>query len=414
MPRLPNIRSRKLQPMAEIALEESPGTRGSRRSFKDSSLQYKAKFIQAGPAELEVLTPEWENLVEDRALSEPFFQPYWFRSLAQTINDGRPFPLVVVRDGSTLRGILPLVRQRRLFGKLPAVTLTSLSNVHSCRYDFVCPESDRDEIARAAWTSLKTNRHWSVIEATAVPQGGAFESIMDHAERDGYHITRWPTLLSPYVELPVGSSDAYKNCPARYKKDRKRLQRHFDRLKESGEPPFAVFTTFDEAIFQEFLRLEGSGWRGKAGGAISCDPKLVKMHRDMLAGASDAGHLRICTLRVNEQCIAMELAFLIGDRCYSPKITYNEEFARYSPGQLLARWVIEDLVKRDVSLYDLLGARARNKALWAGTVRPHANCYIFRPSIVGKFYHFLTARFAPELKKAKYARYGDPQSIPGD
>ena len=400
--------------MAEIALKESSGTREPRRPLKNTSIKYTAKIIQAGPAELEALTPEWKALVEDRALSEPFFQPYWFRSFAQTINDGRPFPLIVVRDGSTLKGILPLVRQRRFFGKLPALTLASLSNAHSCRYDFVCPESDRDEIARAAWTSLKTNRHWNVIEATAVPQGGAFESIMDHAERDGYHITRWPTLLSPYIELPIGSADAYQNCPARYKKDRKRLQRRFDRLKELGEPSFAVFTTFDETVYQEFLRLEGSGWKGKAGGAISCDPKLVKIYRDMLSGASDAGHLRVCTLSVNGQCIAMEMAFLIGDRCYSPKIAYNEEFSSCSPGQLLTRWAIDDLVKMDTSLYDLLGARARNKALWTGAVRPHANCYIFRPSIVGKFYHFVTANVAPRIKKAKYARYGDPQSIPGD
>ena len=400
--------------MAEIALKESSGTREPRRPLKNTSIKYTAKIIQAGPAELEALTPEWKALVEDRALSEPFFQPYWFRSFAQTINDGRPFPLIVVRDGSTLKGVLPLVRKRRFFGKLPALTLASLSNVHSCRYDFVCPESDRDEIARAAWKSLKENRHWNVIEATAVPEGGAFASIMEHAEKDGYHTTRWATLLSPYIELPIGSADAYQNCPARYKKDRKRLQRRFDRLKELGEPSFAVFTTFDETVYQEFLRLEGSGWKGQAGGAISCDPKLVKIYRDMLSGASDAGHLRVCTLSVNGQCIAMEMAFLIGDRCYSPKIAYNEEFSSCSPGQLLTRWAIDDLVKKDTSLYDLLGARARNKALWTGAVRPHANCYIFRPSIVGKFYHFVTANVAPRIKKAKYARYGDPQSIPGD
>lgn len=400
--------------MAETVLTESSGSNASYRTSLEPSGKYTAKLIQAGSAELEALSEDWKALVQEEELSEPFFQPYWFRSFAQTVHGGRPFPLVVIRDGSTLRGVLPLRSQKRFFGKLPAVTLASLSNVHSCRYDFVCPENDRDEISQAAWGCLKRNQHWNVIEAKAVPEGGAFESIMDHAARDGYRVARWPTLLSPYIDLPVGSNDAFANCPGRYKKDRKRLQKRFERLQEIGEPTFAAFTTFDEGLFQEFLRLEGGGWKGRAGSAISSDPRLVNMYREILMGASDAGHLRMCTLRVNGECIAMEMAFVVDGRCYSPKIAYNEAFSNCSPGQLLARWIIEDLVKNEASLYDLLGGRARHKALWAEKVRPHANCYIFRPSIVGKFYHFVTTKVAPELKKAKYARYGDPQSIPGD
>ena len=400
--------------MAETALKEFTAADASRCASIETSKKYTAKLIQAGPAELDALTPEWQTLVQDRALSEPFFQPYWFRSFAKTVNGDLPFPLVVVRDGSTVKGILPLRRQRRFFGRLPAITLSSLSNLHSCRYDFVCTERDRNEVSRAAWSCLKRNKHWNVIEAKAVPEGGAFESIMEHAERDGYLITRWPTLLSPYVELPLGSKDAFENSPPRYKKDRRRLQKRYERLLELGEPTFAVTAKFDEALFQEFLKLEGSGWKGKVGSAISSDATLVDMYREMLSGASDVGHLRMFTLSVNGQCIAMEMAFLVGDRCYSPKVAYNEEFSGCSPGHLLARWIHEDLLAKGVSVYDLLGARGRHKAIWSDKVRPHGNCYIFRPTVVGKFYYFVTTKIAPALKKAKYARYGDPQSIPGE
>lgn len=396
--------------MAETATTGSCARAGVYPLPLESSKKCIATFIHAGPAELDALAPEWSALVEEPGLCQPFFQQYWFRAFAKTIHHDRPFPLVVVREGDTLKGVLPLVRRRRFFGKLPAVTLASLSNVHSCRYDFVCAENNRDEIARAAWLSLKNNRHWTVIEATAVPEGSAFEHIMRHAEKDGYRIARWPTLLSPYLELPVGHNDPFVNCPTRYRKDRKRIQKRYEKLQEYGELSFQVFSSFDEEVFQDFLALERGGWKGRSGGAIACSGTLEDFYREMLKGAAAEGQLRMCALSVGAKRVAMEIAFVVDGHCFSPKIAYDEEFSKCSPGQVLSRWAIEDLVARGIRSYDLLGARARHKALWTDKVRPHANCYIFRPSLVGKFYHFVTTTIAPKIKKARYARYGDPQT----
>ena len=75
-------------------------------------------------------------------------------------------------------GALPLVRRKTFFGGLPARTLHSLSNVHSCRFDLSCASVHRENAAHAIWDVLRADDSWDVIEAQHVPVGGAFESLM--------------------------------------------------------------------------------------------------------------------------------------------------------------------------------------------------------------------------------------------
>ncbi len=373
---------------------------------------FKGSLAKVLPSDFDALASEWSVLTHKEPNAQPFFQPYWFKSFCKTFHKGNPAELITVRDESRLRGVLPLMRQNHFLGSIPAKTLRSLSGIHSCRFDFICSTEERESVALAAWHTLKENTAWTVIEALNVPEGGAFESIMQHAQKDGYLIGRWPTLLSPYLRVPKPGSNPLSNCPDRYKADRKRLDRYQRKLDQLGESAFEVVTSFDEKLFQEFLELEGGGWKGQSGGAIKCSPVVTDFYREVMSQAAAAGHLRMCTLKLGEERIAMELTFITGNRCYSPKIAYDERFSNCAPGQLITRHAIKDLVERETTVYDLLGARARHKLLWAGEIQPHANCYIFRPSLHGRLCHLACTRIGPQIKKMKYSWYGDPQSIP--
>jgi CelD/BcsL family acetyltransferase involved in cellulose biosynthesis len=362
-------------------------------------------------SDFDTLAIDWDALTDCEHNTQPFFQPYWFASFCKTFLNDQSAEVVTVRDESRLRGVLPLMRKHHFFGRIPVTTLRSLSGIHSCRFDFICSEAERESVALAAWQALKRDNSWTAFEALNVPQGGSFESIMQHAQRDGFLTGTWPTLLSPYLTLPAAGMSAFSNCPERYKPDRKRLDRYYRKLQQSGVPRFEVSTSFNEQIFNEFLDLEGSGWKGSNGGAIRCSPVVTSFYREVLSRAASLGQLRICTLRLGEQRIAMELAFITENRCYSPKIAYDERFSHCAPGQLLIRHIIEDLAAREVKSYDLLGPRARHKLLWAGDVTAHSHCYIFRPSVKGRLCHLASTRIAPQMRAIKHWWYGDPQSV---
>ncbi|MEN9846321.1 MAG: hypothetical protein RIS36_1468 [Pseudomonadota bacterium] len=397
--------------MAEIAVQDAPREMERTLEVPHVPPPYTSSIVELSPGDIDALEEEWGALVSEGEYSEPFFQPYWFRAFAQSFHRGKPAPFVIVRRGGELTGILPLRRSSRFLGKIPARSLSSLSGIHSCRFDFICDSRHKNSVAESAWKVLEEDTSWNVIEAHNVPEGGGFEALMRHADRSGYLVARWPTLLSPYLNIPVGAKDGLQNCPARYKRDRKRLESRSRKFQEEGEVSFEVLNDFDESFFQEFLHLEGAGWKGRAGGSIDRDPTIIEFYREALGRAASKGHLRMCALTLNGRRVAMELALVTANTCYSPKIAYDESLSKFGPGQLMVRRIIQNLADQGIERYDLLGPRARHKALWAGEVRPHAHCFIFRPTLAGTAYYLLAARIGPMIKRAKYKRYGDPQSL---
>ncbi len=397
--------------MAATAQRNDPQEGAPVRLVPSNSGVMRAQSIAASPSDLEALAPEWNALCATSPNQEPFFHPYWFIAFAKSFNAGHPVHLITIRDDTGLRGVLPLMTTGRILEKIPARALCSLSNIHSCRFDFICAPEDRDAVASATWNCLKERDDWSAVEATHVPRGGAFESIMKHAQRDGHLTALWPTQRSPYLLLPSPGSPALQNCPTRYKDARKRLDKYYRKLTEHGDPDFEVQDSYHEELFTQFIDLEGSGWKGKTGSAIKCDPATTTFYRELLKGAGERGQLRMCSLLASGKLVAMEMGFIAGDKYYSPKIAYDETFSHSSPGQLLARRIIEHLVELGIERYDFLGSQARHKAVFAGEIREHAHCYIFRPTLSGRSYHALVSTVAPRIKRLKHSLYGDPQSL---
>lgn len=366
-------------------------------------------IIEASPVVIDELTEEWSVLSSSGESGEPFYQPYWFSAYARSFAREAPIVLGIARREDTLIGVLPLRRQQSFFGGVPAQTLSSLSGPHSCRFDFCFKDGEKDVAARSVWESLRDDSSWQVIEALNVPQNGGFESLMRCAAKDGFPIARWPTLLTPYLEL--SNESPFANCPQAQADNRGRLRSYFKKLEKRGKVRIVSISEYDETFLDTFISLEASGWKGQSGGAIGCNALAVKFYKDALREAGAAGHLRMQGIFVDDTPVSIELGLLMNGCFYSPKFAYNEDFAKCSPGNLMNRESIQMAASNGATRYDFLGPRARHKMLWTDTVRAHANGYIFKPTISGRVKHFVAATLAPQLRKLKYRYYGDPQAL---
>lgn len=390
--------TRKLRPLPLPSGAAAPEEAGLRCRTREVTWSDLADF-----------TPEWERLTLSVDAPEPFFQPYWILAFSSFVPRGRGATVVTVHDEARLAGILPLVRAPTCFGSIPARTLRSVSGTHSCRFDLVCTENARPPITRAIWDALKADRSWDIIEALNVPASSSFEALQECARTDGFLTAAWPTLRMPYLDLPERDADPFANSPKRYREFRRRLGSYQRKLGEHGKLAFGTETALTGRIFDDFLHLEASGWKRHAGGAILLKPQVRQFYQRALAGASHTGQLRIYWLRLNGRPIAMELGLLLGRCFYSPKAAYDEEFARYSPGHLLTRFIITDLARSGVGRYDFLGPRARHKYVWTDSTRNHAHRYVIRPTFRGRMAHSMLSEIAPRLRQLKYACFGDPQ-----
>jgi CelD/BcsL family acetyltransferase involved in cellulose biosynthesis len=90
-----------------------------------------------------------------------------------------------------------------------------------------------------------------------------------------------------------------------------------------------------EAALREFLALEASGWKGRAGTALACDPGEQGFFAAACGRLAERGALQLLALRAGGRIAAMQANFVAQDGLFCFKVAFDETLGRHSPGALL-------------------------------------------------------------------------------
>jgi hypothetical protein len=136
--------------------------------------------------------------------------------------------------------------------------------------------------------------------------------------------------------VPAGDAERYLEAAISPGK-RKELRRQERRLAELGALSYTLLDARDDpgAALDELLALEAAGWKGRAGGALGCDPADRRFFEAACRAAHAEGRLILTALRVAGRAVAAKCSFLAVPGAFAFKIAYDERYARYSPGVLL-------------------------------------------------------------------------------
>lgn len=130
--------------------------------------------------------------------------------------------------------------------------------------------------------------------------------------------------------------EAYYEQAVRSKK-RKELRRQKRRLEDMGLLEFRR-TDGSEGLdgwIDAFLTLEAAGWKGQGQSALDSQDRTRALFHDMLGAMAQAGRLELLSLEFEGAPIAMLVNLRSGGGAFSFKTTFDESFARFSPGVLL-------------------------------------------------------------------------------
>jgi hypothetical protein len=147
------------------------------------------------------------------------------------------------------------------------------------------------------------------------------------AVTSGWHtraVLRRAASAEAYMEASL-SRDTRKNC-AKYDKQ----------LRELGAVAWRRLAAGEDADpwIEEFLALESSGWKGRAGSALASCQANARFAREAMASARARGRLLISGLDVDGRPIARLAIFTAGGGSFAFKTAYDEAFKRYAPGIL--------------------------------------------------------------------------------
>lgn len=273
----------------------------------------RARLRVLSPAEIAApsFIAEWEQLVARASEPNPFFEP-WFLlpSLEQWGAPGRVRIKAWFHEGR-LAGLLPVVRSAHYYGhRLPHAASWVHANAF-CGVPLVAAG-----LEEPFWRALLA--HFDQFPARALllhlpqlpadgPVDAALGRVLAASRRAHYRAAEERRALlagaltaAAYLEAAISA------------KKRKELRRQHKRLAEQGVLAFE--RREGEAglaeWIEEFLALEASGWKGKAGSALASTPETRALFTKALAGAAAAGRLERLALRLDGRAIAMLVNFI--------------------------------------------------------------------------------------------------------
>jgi CelD/BcsL family acetyltransferase involved in cellulose biosynthesis len=302
-------------------------------------------------AQLPPIVDEWRTLATRALEPNVFYEPAFALAAAPVF--GRDAGAMLVWSGTEPRrllGFFPARVERRRYG----VHLPVLAGWTHPYAPFGVPLVEREaaEPITAAWLAhLAADATLpGLLLLPYLPVDSPFASALEAIGRRA----RMPTAdfdRHERAQLAPSRERSHYVEQALSKHHHKELRRCWRRLSETGA---VLLTTATEpaavaAAIEDFLTLEASGWKGRAGTAAAGRPDLNSFMRAAVGGLAAEGKVSIDCMRVDGRAIATTIILRSGSCAWFWKIAYDEAFARFSPGVILSA-VLTDLLADDATI----------------------------------------------------------------
>ncbi len=298
---------------------------------------------------------DWNRVVA--AMQAPrFFQLFeWYQAYAGTLAESpSSLRFFIAYEDNVPIGVFPLLARSRTFAGLPARTLELPHDLHLLLGDFVFEKTDANAGLVAALVdhlSHRASESWDVLFLpNLLEDAAAWSSLGAHPPP---RMLFEPSKNCDYLDcIPFEERLAVvsKNFRGALRKARNKL------AQEPGVEVLRVVNPADiAAAVEEFIDLEGSGWKGTSGTALKSDPRVAGFYRSVAAGFATLGAAEINLLKIGGKCVAGQFCLKVG-RCLNIlKIGYDEQRSKLAPGNMLLESVMRRCATgRDVDTVNLI------------------------------------------------------------
>jgi CelD/BcsL family acetyltransferase involved in cellulose biosynthesis len=337
---------------------------------------------------LAAVADDWNRLAAQQ--ETPFGRHAWFEAWWHAFGgDGQLRVCALWRSGE-LVGAFPLLARRH--------RLEAMVNEHTPVFSPLA----RDGAARAQLVEAVLATSLSEVEVDALEGcDPAVEHLIEGAKARGRPSLIEAVHVSPVVEI---ESD-FAAFRRRHREKWREIERRRRKLEREHTADFAPIAR-PAAVLEELdaaLAVEGSGWKGELGTAISSSPQTLLFYRRVAEAFDATGELRLSTLVVDGRLAAFDLALLYRNRYFLLKTGYDESLRTLGPGLSLRLAVVETCFERGLDAHEFLGDDMAYKRMFANAERRHVGFRAYRRKPVPAA-RYLYRRAVRPLLRSTYVR----------
>ena len=309
-------------------------------------------------ADLLALRPQWSALWRSLPGASPFQSPEWLLGWWRQFGTGQPLLALQRRDGALL-GVLPLY----VLEEAPARKLLPIGVGITDYFEPLlapgAPEDAAGTLMRAALAEA-SRRHVTECSLPDLPPGSALRKAA---------LAGWTGCLADADPCPVLALP-----PAIPSGKRRDIRQAQHRAARAGGWTTEIATAVSAAaLLEHLIALHTQRWQGSGETGVLADRRVLRFHRETIAGLVAAGMARLQVLRFGARVAAAYYALLDrGQRILFYLSGFDAAHSRESPGTLLLARMIDDAVAEGRrELHFLRGAEAYKYA-WGGVDRINA------------------------------------------
>ena len=305
--------------------------------------------IHSGKSGLELLTSDWRTLIESLADPGPSHFPSWYAAfLARPDATDTAVFFISIYRGRKLVAVFPVGRKRTRRFNLVELTLPVSEDLNIFPDAVVGRDEDHASIFRFFLKAMKSHPElkWDVLVVHNTLQESHISKCLSGIQRLLTMHTR--TGQCNYIRVDQFTDNQVvlsKNFRANLRKAKKLME-------NAGTVEFDCVSDQPSVVdaFSAFVDLEASGWKGKSqhskqqyypGNALALNKSKLSFHQDIVRALAKDGYVEAYKLLLNGKIIGLDIAFVLNNTCYLLKVAYDETYAKFSPGNLLLKMIIE-------------------------------------------------------------------------
>jgi hypothetical protein len=337
----------------------------------------------------------WQAASEQQGDIGLFTSPGWLEQC--WIGWGTPGTLfvVVLRERGRMRGIIPCQTGNTDFGYSGICSLP----VNLTHYDIVT-DGNPDSVVSAFVRLIERHFPAAHLQFDCLAERSA--SLIERSFR-ARNFGTWghSEALSHYVVVDGSWEQFLSSLSSHMLKELRRRRRQ---AQQAGAVAWEMHTGLDGLphILNEALSINARSWKGRAGTAITQRPPLERFLRHACAWAARENKLRFFCLRINGKMAAFQINIVNGGTMFGSEMSFDEDAAQYSPGQLAVFEMLERLFHDPAfHKYSFLGPRSPWKERWTRQAENYHWMTIYPRTLAGRTQYFWRHRWKEPFKRSQ-------------
>ncbi len=313
-------------------------------------------------------------------ISHGFFENWW-KAFGNTA--GELLLLILKKDGE-IKAIFPCCLQAASIGGKSNHFISSLTNDHSCYYDFIV-DSEFRQAAIPHFVRLIRMRYpgfqlcFDKLHASCEN----ISMLLMELRREWMPASKYQQPWSPWINVSGDCAGFYNKLSGGL---RNNLRRYRKRAEADGKLCLEIIQKSDrlDEVLDTVFEIEGNSWKRATGTAIKCKTEVESYYRQLAGWAMEHDQLLIFLLKLGDKPIAGNYCLCSGKTVFQLKTGCLESFKKLSPGKLIHDEIIKYLFQsQQVEIYDFMGHPDSWKKEWTKNSYDYCSLRAFPKSLTG-------------------------------